>query len=396
MRLSTAIIIVLLIVSSILSADKVTIAVLDLEATGVSASEAASLTNRVRHNLFQTGKFKLIERAEMDEILSEQGFQLTGCTSSECIVEAGKLLGVQRMVGGSIDRVGDMHTIYLRMIDVATGEILASATSDCSEGIEQVVLKSTREAVAGLLGKAFQSESGSSNSQALTTSPFGMQFETILSGSLMMGSNDGSRDEKPVHQVNIKSFQMMTTEVTQAQWKAVMGNNPSKFKGDNLPVENVSWNDCQEFINKLNQRDPGKGYRLPSEAEWEYACRAGTTTKYYSGDSESDLGRVGWYGFDKGNSNKKTHPVGQKSPNSWGLYDMHGNVWEWCADWYHKSYNSAPADGSAWVSPSGQNRVLRGGSWSFNQFYCRSASRYGLNPAHRYDYYGFRLVRNTR
>ena len=219
-----------------------------------------------------------------------------------------------------------------------------------------------------------------------------MQFAYIPAGSFMMGSpedEDDRRDaESPQHKVTLKPFRMQTTPVTQKQWKEVMGNNPSNFDGDDLPVGCVSWNDCREFVKKLNQRDPGKGYRLPSEAEWEYACRAGTTTKYYSGNSESDLERAGWY---RDNSGGKTHPAGQKEPNAWGLYDIHGNVWEWCEDWYHSSYNGAPSDGSAWVSPTGKYRVLRGGSWSLIQDYCRSAHRGRSNPVSRYGSYGFRL-----
>ena len=224
----------------------------------------------------------------------------------------------------------------------------------------------------------------------------GMEFALIPAGSFMMGSpsDESGRDsdEGPQHRVTISSFYMMTTEVTQGMWREVMGSNPSHFKGDNLPVESVSWNDVQEFLTKLNRRDPGKGYRLPSESEWEYACRAGTTTKYHSGNGESDLGRVGWY---RGNSDNRTHPVGQKSPNSWGLYDMHGNVWEWCEDWYHSSYNNAPIDGSAWISPSGSGRVLRGGSWGYDAGACRSADRYGDGPSDRDSNLGFRLARSV-
>jgi formylglycine-generating enzyme required for sulfatase activity len=223
----------------------------------------------------------------------------------------------------------------------------------------------------------------------------GMEFVSIPGGSFTMGSpsieTDRSYGEDPQHQVTIQAFYMMSTEVTQAQWKAVMGSNPSNFKRDNLPVESISWNDCQEFIKKLNQMDPGKGYRLPSEAEWEYACRAGTTTRFCSGNSESDLARVGWY---SGNSGSKTHPVGTKESNAWGLYDMHGNVWEWCEDWFHDSYKGAPSDGSAWESGGGQYRVLRGGSWSGRLLYCRSAIRDGAPPDKRGDGNGLRLMRS--
>ncbi len=222
-----------------------------------------------------------------------------------------------------------------------------------------------------------------------------MEFVLIPGGSFMMGSplNESGRgsDEGPQHNVTTQPIYMMTTEVTQAQWKVVMGNNPSRFKGDNRPVENVSWNDCQQFIAKLNQTDPGKGYRLPTEAEWEYACRAGTTTRFHSGYSEMDLAKAGWYGE---NSRNTTHPVGTKTPNSWGLYDMHGNVWEWCEDWYHRRYYRAPSNGTAWISGGGTYRVLRGGSWDFYEQSCRSANRDGNDLDIRRYIYGFRCVRN--
>ncbi len=232
----------------------------------------------------------------------------------------------------------------------------------------------------------------------------GMTFVTIPAGSFMMGSNDGQSDEKPVHKVNIKSFQMMTTEVTQAQWQAVMGTtveqqrdkaNPSwslSGVGDNNPMYYISWNECKEFIKKLNRLDPEKGYRLPTEAEWEYACRAGTSSKFHNGDSDRNLDAVAWY---SGNSGRKTHPIGQKRANAWGLYDMHGNVWEWCQDWYHGSYSGAPKDGGAWDSPAGSYRLLRGGSWYYYPLICRSASRHRDSPVIRYNDVGFRLVRSS-
>ena len=148
-----------------------------------------------------------------------------------------------------------------------------------------------------------------------------------------------------------------------------MGNNPSNFKGEDRPVESVSWKDVQEFVKKLNEKEGTDKYRLPSEAEWEYACRAGTQTRYSFGDDESKLNEYAWY--DK-NSGSETHPVGQKKPNPWGLYDMHGNVWEWVQDRWHGDYNGAPSDGSAWEDGSGSDRVDRGGSWINYARYCRS------------------------
>ncbi len=184
-------------------------------------------------------------------------------------------------------------------------------------------------------------------------------------------------------------------------WKEVMGMtvrqqrdkaNPDwslRGEGDNYPIYYVSWKEVQEFIKKLNRRYPGHHYRLPTEAEWEYACRAGTTTRFHTGDSESDLGRAVWY---RDNSGGKTHPVGQKRANAWGLYDMHGNVWEWCEDVWHNNYGGAPDDGSAWTRGGDVRRVLRGGSWYFITRYCRSANRGRSHPDSRHDNLGFRLV----
>ena len=198
-------------------------------------------------------------------------------------------------------------------------------------------------------------------------------------GTFTMGSDDGNRNERPAHQVTLtKGFWMAKTEVTQAQWKSVMGNNPSDHKGDNLPVENVSWDDCQKFCKKT-------GLQLPTEAQWEYACRAGSTGKYAGTGNLDDMG---WY---DDNSGGQTHPVGTKQPNAWGLYDMHGNVWEWCADW-HGTYPSGAVTDPKGAS-SGSLRVMRGGCWSYGAAGCRSAYRLGSNPSGTGNYLGFRPVR---
>ena len=196
-----------------------------------------------------------------------------------------------------------------------------------------------------------------------------LELVAIPGGTFWMGSPDGEgeKDEHPRHQVTVAPFYMGKYPVTQAQWQAVMGNNPSRFKGADRPVENVSWNGCQEFMQKLNATVETHGraslqFRLPTEAEWEYACRAGSETIWHFGDDPAQLGKYAW--FDK-NSDSETHSVGQLQPNAFGLYDMHGNVREWCADTWHKSYDGAPTDGSAWErrdSDWRMLRVLRGGS----------------------------------
>jgi formylglycine-generating enzyme required for sulfatase activity len=222
------------------------------------------------------------------------------------------------------------------------------------------------------------------------TNSIGMKLAYIQPGEFQMGSNDQD-NEKPIHTVTItKGYFMGIYEVTQEQYQKVMGINPSAFKGSNLPVENVSWNDAVDFCKKLSQKE-GKTYRLPTEAEWEYTCRAGTTTKFSFGDDESQLGDYAWY---QQNSGYKTHPVGEKKPNAWGLYDMQGNVWEWCLDWYAKNwYSKGPAEnplneryGDKW------GRVLRGGSWFFISSFCRVSFRGYYGPYGRSHFFGFRVV----
>jgi formylglycine-generating enzyme required for sulfatase activity len=224
------------------------------------------------------------------------------------------------------------------------------------------------------------------------TNSIGMEFVLIPAGSFIMGSfeNDENAfgDEKPQHKVTIsKPFYLGKYEVIQGQWEAVMGNNPSEFKGRCNPVEQVSWHDAQVFIRRLNQREGHNCYRLPTEAEWEYAARAGTTSAYSFGDDTGSLGCYAWY-WD--NSGKKTHPVGQKQPNAWGLYDMHGNVWEWVQDWAGAYSSDAATD---YQGPSsGSGRVFRGGCWRISARYCRSAFRFDISPSGCGDFLGFRLA----
>lgn len=229
-----------------------------------------------------------------------------------------------------------------------------------------------------------------------TFSGIGDDFVLIPSGEFMMGAHDNSAftNEQPVHRVQIsRPFYLGKYPVTQALWQSVIGNNPSKFKGDPLrPVEQVSWNDTQEFIRKLNEQEGGIKYRLPTEAEWEYACRAGSTTMYSFGDDPRHLGEYAWYTDD---SEDKTHPVGQRKPNKWGLYDMHGNVYEWLQDWYSSEYYSQSPPQDPQGPSSGATRALRGGAWRWAAKYCRSADRGRWHPYYRSDDLGFRLLRTA-
>jgi formylglycine-generating enzyme required for sulfatase activity len=227
-----------------------------------------------------------------------------------------------------------------------------------------------------------------------TTAGLNLEMVFVKGGTFEMGctseQSDCDDDEKPVHSVTVDDFYIGKYEVTQAQWKAIMGSNPSHFDdcGSNCPVENVSWNDVQEFIEKLNQKT-GKNYRLPTEAEWEYAARGGGKSKGYKYAGSNSIGTVAWY---DDNSGSETHPVGQKQANELGIYDMSGNVWEWCSDWYDSDYySSSPRNNPAGPS-SGSRRVLRGGSWGSRGRICRVANRNNLSPGSSYSNSGFRLV----
>jgi formylglycine-generating enzyme required for sulfatase activity len=249
-----------------------------------------------------------------------------------------------------------------------------------------------------------------SRGNAPPTNNLGMKFVKIPAGTFIMGNSaglnskapvhpkepwrafyrfgfsSGPYDEAPAHSVKIsRAFYMSTTVVTQGQWEAVMGNNPSSNKGKDLPVESVSWNDVQAFISRMNQREPGKkGYRLPTEAEWEYACRAGTTGERYG-----DIDAIAWYNMNRG---FVQHPVGQKQPNAWGLYDMNGNVWQWCQDWYGENYYGSSPSIDPQGPSSGTYGVGRGGCQLNPAEEVRSAIRAQFDPGRGVSTLGFRLL----
>jgi formylglycine-generating enzyme required for sulfatase activity len=222
----------------------------------------------------------------------------------------------------------------------------------------------------------------------------GIKFALISPGAFLMGSDDGEENERPVHQVSInKPFYMGIYVVTQGQWKSVMGTEPWKGQpyvreGDNYPAIHVSWYDAQNFLTRLGATDVQNSYYLPTEEEWEYAARAGTTMKFSFGDDERDLRSYGWYRDNTQNGEDYAHPVGQKKPNQWGLYDMHGNVWEWMDDWYYGSYTAKPK-----LTPN--EKVLRGGGWDYPAYGARSAHRNFLLPSRTLNVIGFRLVRSS-
>lgn len=274
------------------------------------------------------------------------------------------------------------------------GPALQRVTGDVGRGVEpgrkRIVWDVLAEMPAGISGDiAFKVKTIPDD---FTIRVNGVSFDMVYveGGTFTMGATEeqGSEaevDEKPAHQVTVSDFYIGKYVVTQAQWKAVMGSNPSNWKGDDLPVENVSWNDIQEFLRKLNAKT-GRRYRLPTEAEWEYAARGGNKSRGYKYSGDNNIDAVAWY---DGNSGKRIHPVGRKSPNELGLYDMSGNVWEWCQDWYD-SYSGSDQTDPAGPS-AGSIRVLRGGCWFSSAELCRVANRFSYAPVNR-NSHGLRLV----
>ena len=282
------------------------------------------------------------------------------------------------------------HNVEIRKSGYATSR----QTVTISEG-QTASISGSLTSTASTSGTNVLSSSSSSPSGNTITIPVknGISIEMVKveAGSFNMGATPEMQApyevEKPVHRVTLtNNYYIGKYEVTQALWQAVMGSNPSYFKGDDLPVEQVSWNDCQDFISKLNAMT-GKRFRLPSEAEWEYAARGGKKSRGYQYSGSNTLGDVAWY---EGNSGSKTHAVGTKQPNELGIYDMTGNVYEWCQDWYG-SYSSSPQTNPI-GAVSGSSRVDRGGSWFFTAKHCRSSYRFNLTPGYRLNFLGLRLV----
>ena len=266
---------------------------------------------------------------------------------------------------------GEQHTEKELEVTETGGESVVTLGFGLLSGIRwsSSVTPKQKEILSRLVGNMVQVEGG--------------RFQ--MGGTPEQGS-DANDWEKPVHEVTLSDYYMGKYEVRQSEWEAVMGNNPSYFKGDDLPVENVSWEDCHEFIGRLNALT-GLNFKLPTEAQWEYAARGGRLSKGYKYSGSNNLGEVGWYGSNSGNY---THRVGEKQPNELGLYDMSGNVYEWCEDWYGNYSSDSQRDPLG--ATSGSNRVYRGGGWISVAWYCRVSIRNSGVPGDRYNYLGFRLV----
>ena len=306
-----------------------------------------------------------------------------------------------------------------RIIDVRPPKRGASCSSfvlvlvlGLFSGCERKGENANRAMVDSAAAKSAASSSSSAEATAAPINPADSKGEMvqIARGRFIMG--DKNEIDAPPHEVIVSSFLMDKHPVTQEQFQKIMGTNPSRWKGDKNPVEQLRWSDAVKFCNKrseLEKLEPcydlqtlkcnfeASGYRLPTEAEWEYACRAGTTTAYFFGDNPAKLGEYAW--FDK-NAGGHPRPVGQKQPNPWGLYDIVGNVWEWCNDFYKVDYYKESPRENPKGPEQAENKVLRGGAWRFGAENCRSGYRYNESPGYSdvcfgYDIYGFRCVRTS-
>ncbi|MGQ1910994.1 SUMF1/EgtB/PvdO family nonheme iron enzyme [Marinifilum sp. RC60d5] len=293
----------------------------------------------------------------------------------------------------STDADGDKitYTVYLGESDnLSENELIASDVNTLNykpEGLEysknyywKVIAKDTKGASSSSSVFSFTTSANSSPSTDI-------EMITVQGGTFQMGFNYGDSDEQPIHTVTISSFEIGKYEVTQAQWESVMGSNPSYHKGDNLPVERVSWNTIQTFISKLNEQT-GLEYRLPTEAEWEFAARGGNSSNDNSYAGSNTVEDVAWY---DNNSDGKTHDIGTKQANELGIYDMSGNVYEWCSDWYYESYGSDAVTNPTGPT-SGSSRVSRGGGWHAAGGYCHVANRAPFDPSEKGNALGLRLA----
>lgn len=346
------------------------------------------ISSKIVGKIAQSNTLRALERTAdfLKAIQADRDYNTSGEVENNQIAAIGIQLGAQYVAVVDVTEVLRSMYVSARLIDVESGAIVATSDDYIEEKTIQNLVKMAEKVAARLIESVEGSSTSSGNSlstfgEVETFTVNGVSFDMVKvdGGEFMMGSYEGANDEQPVHTERVGTFYMGKTEVTQKLWTAVMGSNPSRFRGENLPVENVSWFDCQEFVERLS-RLTGRIFRLPSEAEWEYASKGGSRSRNYKYSGSNDLYRVGWYNE---NSSGTTHPVGMKLDNELGIFDMSGNVWEWCSDNYSSSYSS-PRN-----SPY---RVYRGGSWHNSPELCRSALRCDGSPGGRHDYLGLRLA----
>ncbi len=376
---------------------------------GVSAFQSNMVRGGMEVAVANAPGYEGYDRAAFDVIMKEQNFQRSGAVKDADIRRLGEMAGVQYVLVTEASSDGDGFFILAKLLDVETGQYGNAVNTFC-DASGQAIYKASNELGAQLFGGSVSGNSGGGRpalrNQDFTETAFGLNMRMIFveGGSFTMGctseqGSDCESDESPSRYVTVNSFYIGMLEVTQSQWEKVMGTSvyqqknkanpdwPMRGTGADYPMYYVSWDEAKEFCRRLSQQT-GKTYRLPTEAEWEYAARGGKKNEGTKYSGSNYLGSVAWY---TDNSNSSTHPCGTKQANALGIYDMSGNVWEWCEDWYgnYVSYDTNNPKGAT----TGQRRVLRGGSWYGNASNCRVAYRYFNSPDYRYYYdYGFRVV----
>jgi sulfatase modifying factor 1 len=390
---------------------KPVITVLDFKTSGVSEQEMKAIISLISNTLFKTGKFTVIDVTQRELLLKEIEFSLSGCVEEFCQIEIGKQLSAEMIVVGRIDKVGNNLILTSKVLETQTAKTVRVADGvyrDLDELVRNIGIFCVELAGLPPPADAPKKESPSTTSSTeIKRQPAPPGFVLVEAGSFRMGSNDGDK-ERPVHSVTIsRSLFISQYEATQKQWREVMGKNPSSFTGDNLPVQNINWYEVVEYCNRLSRNEGltpcysgsgdniecdflANGYRLPTEAEWEYAARGGKKSRGYIYAGSNSAKQVSWY---NDNSKNQIQPVGQKLPNELGLYDMSGNVSEWCWDWYGNYSPSAQTDPCGPLG--GSNRVNRGGAWYRSALTLRSASRDEWPMALGTGYLGFRPVRKA-
>ncbi len=396
--------------------DRPTCAVLTLDAReGITTSQAASLSDRFAVEFDRLGQYTIVTRRKMREVLEEQQFQASdSCAAASCAVEAGQMLGVRYMVYGTITRLGQLYSVNSFMIDVETGAQIRSATTDLRADIETLLTEGMRRNALALLGMP---DPGTHDLARVPLShrdfagrtvdpapPSGEQsyifrldngqaihFVYVRPGTFEMGANDANSDHYPKHEVSLDAgYWIATTPITHGVYRQVVESADGSSVEASLPVDRISWNDAIRFCALLQNQYAGQlvdgmVIRLPTEAEWEYACRAGATGRYYLDGDLRALDRHAWH---RGNSGYRPQPVGQLAPNSWGLYDMLGNVSEWCLDWY----DAYPGARQRNRFMGQTHKVLRGGDYTSSPHQISNAARTGVLPDAHEAGIGFRIV----
>lgn len=347
----------------------------------ISGSDATALADAVRDECQRSVIFELMDRQMMKERMDEKDWASTGeCDQVKCLIRFGKSLDAQKILGGFATKLGDDWVLTIRLVDVNTGrqeKHFSRRHSGSKQDLFDLARAGTRELLRlEPVHPESKPEGYRPPAKTLVLDlAHGVKMDLVLveAGEFQMGASNGNSDERKGHTVQLtRPFFLGKTEVTRAQWEAMMGDNPPDAEAYDMPVTPVAWKDAMEFCRKLSLK-ARREIRLPTEAEWEYACRSGSTSQWCFGDHEYELLDYAWYAE---NSDGKAHPVGGKYPNSWGLYDMHGNVWEWCADWYG-GYRYPPRKEVDPIGPTGgPGHVLRGGSWTSGPSELRSAARH--------------------